>query len=116
MADTEKRYPIVDMENMSFSRDFKILMRILVGVDGVNSVARSLSTDQVGSLATGSMFNDIRFDASDAAPTFIGLHTTIDAETSDSNWLIYKFTYSGSDITHIRRQKGVWDDRASIFT
>ena len=57
---------------------------------------------------------DVRFDASDAAPTYIGLHLTNGAATTDPNWKIIKFTYSGSDTTRIQTAYGAWDNRASL--
>lgn len=59
--------------------------------------------------------SDIRFDANDAQPTYIGVHNTVNAETTSPDWTIYKFTYDGSDTTRIQKTKGVWDDRASLF-
>lgn len=58
----------------------------------------------------------IKFDASDAAPTYIGLNTNPDAADSDGSWTVYKFTYSGSDITEIRKKIGTWTGRAALFT
>ena len=60
-------------------------------------------------------YADIRFDPSDDAPTYIGLHTENGVATSDTNWKIYKFTYSGSNITRIQFAYGAWDDRATLF-
>lgn len=59
---------------------------------------------------------DTRFDANDAAPDYIGINSTSnDADTSGTNWLVYKFTYSGSDVTRIQRATGSWDGRAALF-
>lgn len=59
-------------------------------------------------------YMDIRFDVDDSAPNYIGLHTTLNAPTSDSFWKIYKFTYSGSNVTRIQSQTGVYDNRATL--
>jgi len=60
--------------------------------------------------------SDIRFDADDSAPNYIGLHQDTDANTStNKDWVIYKFTYSGSNVTRIQKTKGAWDDRATLF-
>lgn len=59
-------------------------------------------------------YSDIRFDVDDSAPTYIGLNVTNTAPTSNSDWKIYKFTYSGSNITRIQSQTGIWDNRASL--
>jgi len=61
-------------------------------------------------------YADIRFDADDSAPTYIGLNVTNDASTStDTGWKVYKFTYSGSNVTRIQLAYGAWDNRASLF-
>ena len=57
---------------------------------------------------------DVRFDADDSQPTYIGLHLTNGAATTDSNWKIIKFTYSGSNTTRIQTAYGAWDSRAAL--
>lgn len=59
-------------------------------------------------------FAEIRFDASDAAPNYIGLHAEAGAVTSDANWKVYRFFYSGSNVTGIRLGYGTWDDKAGL--
>ena len=59
-------------------------------------------------------FKDIRFDPDDNQPTYIGLNAE-GLDTSDGSWVIYKFTYSGSNATRIQSIVGVWDDRVSLF-
>ena len=59
-------------------------------------------------------WTDIRYDASDSQPNYIGLAST-DLSTSDDGWVIFKFTYSGSNVTRIQKTKGVWDNRTSLF-
>jgi len=62
------------------------------------------------------VYADIRFDADDTAPTYIGLHLLEDAPTSDTNWKIYKFTYgSGTAITRIQLAYASWDGRGGAF-
>ena len=61
------------------------------------------------------MARDILFDANDAQPNYIGLNANTAGATSAVGWIIYKFTYSGTDITRIQKIKGIWDDRASLF-
>jgi hypothetical protein len=58
---------------------------------------------------------DIRYDPNDTAPDYIGLHELTDAPTADPNWMIYKFTYSGTATTRTQKTKGSWDDRATLF-
>lgn len=59
---------------------------------------------------------DIMFDPNDSQPTYIGLNFKSGAATSDTTWVVYKFTYSGSNVTRIQKRESVsWDDRASAF-
>ena len=67
---------------------------------------------QLGDLA---FYCDIRFDASDAAPNYIGLHVTNGAATTDAEWKVLKFSYSGSDVTRIQTAYGAWDSRVGLF-
>lgn len=60
-------------------------------------------------------YADIRFDADDSAPDYVGLHVDNGASTTDEKWKIYKFTYSGSNVTRIQLAYGSWDNRASLF-
>jgi len=57
----------------------------------------------------------IKFDADDSAPIYIGLHDNPDATDTQVGWIIYKFTYSGSNVTQIVKKRGTWTDRASYF-
>jgi hypothetical protein len=59
-------------------------------------------------------YADVLFDENDLAPNYIGLAAS-PIETSSEGWVIYKFTYSGSNVTRIQKVKGVWDDRVSLF-
>jgi len=60
-------------------------------------------------------FADIQFDPNDSAPDYIGLHKTKGAADSLTDWKIYKFTYSGSNVTRIQLAYGSWTGRASLF-
>lgn len=66
---------------------------------------------QLGDLG---FYCDIRFDPDDSTPTYIGLHVTNGVATSDTNWKILKFTYSGSNVTRIQTAYGAWDNRATL--
>lgn len=61
------------------------------------------------------MGHDIRFDPSDAQPIYIGINQTNNEDTTAVNWVIYKFTYTGSDATRIQKASGSWDSRATLF-
>ena len=58
---------------------------------------------------------DIRFDADDSAPVYIGMHVTSGAAESDLEWKILKFSYSGTAVTRIQTAYGSWTDRGSLF-
>ena len=60
-------------------------------------------------------FADIQFDASDAAPIYIGMNVTRGASDAATDWKIYKFTYAGSDVTRIQLAYGAWSARAGLF-
>lgn len=66
-------------------------------------------------LADLGFYADIRFDADDSLPTYIGLNVTNGAATFASDWKIYKFTYNGSNTTRVQTAYGTWDDRATYF-
>lgn len=58
----------------------------------------------------------ILFDADDSAPTYIGINRDANAsQTTSQDWVIFKFTYSGSNVTQIIKKRGAWVDRASLF-
>lgn len=58
---------------------------------------------------------DIRFDPNDAAPIYVGLNTLNGQSTTNINWKIYKFTYSGSSVTRVQLAYGAWDSRVFLF-
>ena len=70
--------------------------------------------DEPAQRVSAANYKDIRFDPDDSQPTYIGLNAE-GLATSDGSWVIYKFTYSGSNATRIQSTVGVWDDRASLF-
>lgn len=60
-------------------------------------------------------FADIQFDPSDAVPIYIGMNVDKGASDAATTWKVYKFTYSGSDVTRIQLAYGSWTGRASLF-
>ena len=58
---------------------------------------------------------DIRFDTDDILPDYIGMHEDTNADLDSPDWIVYKFTYSGSAITRIQKAKGSWNNRATLF-
>jgi hypothetical protein len=60
-------------------------------------------------------YADVRFDPHDALPTYIGLNLENNASTGADDWKIYRFTYSGSNVTRIQVGYGSWDARTTTF-
>ena len=67
---------------------------------------------QIGDLG---FYADIMFDPNDSAPIYIGLNTTNGADASGSDWKVYKFTYSGSNVTRVQLAYGSWTGRVGLF-
>jgi len=86
---------------------------------GDNEVRKFVDTPQgqVAVFTDMPKAKDILFDANDSQPDYIGLNfITFTANTATANWVIYKFTYSGSNVTRIQKRENVaWDDRATLF-
>lgn len=61
------------------------------------------------------IWGDTRFDPDDSAPVYIGQHVDMGIATTNQEWKVQKFTYSGSAVTRIQLAYGSWDDRASLF-
>lgn len=66
-------------------------------------------------ITDSAFYSDIRFDADDSLPDYVGLHIQNGASTTDTEWKLYKFTYNGSNVTRIQVAYGSWDDRATYF-
>lgn len=57
----------------------------------------------------------VKFDTDDSAPIYIGVNADSTATDGATDWTLYKFTYSGSNVTQIVRKVGSWTDRATYF-
>lgn len=60
-------------------------------------------------------YKDIRYDYSGLFPLYVGYNTLTDADTSTSDWVLVKNTYSGINIVRKQYTSGAWDDRVSLF-
>jgi len=80
--------------------------------ENVADAHRVLPVDVAGNILDANL---IKFDASDAQPNYIGVNSDADALDGDTDWLIYKFTYSGSDVTIIQKKVGSWTGRVALF-
>lgn len=56
----------------------------------------------------------VKWDADSSTPTYIGTHTNPDATEGQSGWVIWKFTYSGTNKTAGEKRTGSWTNRASL--
>ena len=57
---------------------------------------------------------DIRYDADDSAPIYIGLAGKNKTPTNNPAWTVYKFTYNGTAVTRIQKVSNIsWDNRAT---
>ena len=81
----------------------------------MSTYSRPNINNQPPQLTDAAFYADIRFDPSDAQPTYIGLALTNGLATTDLNWKIYKFTYSGTAVTRVQLAYGAWDSRATYF-
>jgi hypothetical protein len=61
-------------------------------------------------------YNYFQFDPNDSAPNYIGFNENVDADNNSADWSIFKLTYSGSDVTSIKRKSGSWTDRVAVFS
>jgi hypothetical protein len=57
----------------------------------------------------------VKFDPDDSKPTYIGINKDADALDTASDWEVFEFTYSGDNITKIRKKTGSWTGRGSLF-
>lgn len=62
------------------------------------------------------MAHDVRYDPDESQPTYIGINSENGASTDSVGWVIYKFTYSGTNATRIQKANGTWDGRAALFS
>ena len=90
---------------------------IIHGYDKENKKFKKARVDSSGFLLTDAKpYNVILFDPNDSQPNYIGMNENKDALETDTDWVIYKFTYSGSNITKIEKAIGAWSNRTSLFS
>lgn len=56
-----------------------------------------------------------QFDPNDSAPNYIGKNIDASADDNQGDWVVYKFTYSGSNVTAINKRVGAWSARTGLF-
>lgn len=66
-------------------------------------------------IVDAAFYADIRYDADDSAPDYIGLHKTNGESQDSTDWKVYKFTYSGVNVTRVQLAYGSWTGRVALF-
>ena len=79
-----------------------------VTVSNLNDVTTQLEQSNI-------KYEAFQFDPNDDAPIYIGQNIDSDASDNDASWVIYKFTYSGANVTSLKKKIGSWTDRSSLF-
>ena len=51
----------------------------------------------------------------DDNPIYIGYHSELKPSEDNDDWFIYQYTWSGGNVTDIKRAEGSWTDRVAIF-
>jgi len=69
---------------------------------------------RIPQLVDQGFYAQIRFDADDSLPDYVGLHDVATGATTLTDWKIFKFTYVGGAVTRIQFLYGSWDGRAAL--
>lgn len=75
----------------------------------------NLSEVAAGVEANNPKYAAFQFDPNDSAPNYIGKNTDASADNNQGDWVVYKFTYSGSNVTAINKRVGAWSARTGLF-
>lgn len=79
----------------------------------IGSADLTVTMGDVEKLLAQNYWKEKRIEYNAGDPIYIGYHTTLGVATSDSNWYVFKLTWSSGDMV---RQQGPqvtsWDDRA----
>jgi len=71
------------------------------------------TADDLTTAIDGKSWKDTRIEYSSGNAEYVGKHETLNADTSDVEWWVRKFSYSGDDVVRIQGQITSWDDRTS---
>ena len=69
-------------------------------------------------LKRGNNAHRILFDPTSSRAEYVGMNTSKDADTTTTNWDIYRFIYStttSKDIVDIRKAGGAWSGRVALL-
>ena len=81
----------------------------------VNADDLTVTMADVEKLLAANYWKDARYEWSSGDLIYKGLHTTHKAATSDTNWYVWKFTWSGSDLERKEGPlTGSWDGKAAL--
>lgn len=58
----------------------------------------------------------VKFDWTSGNLDYKGVNANASAADGDTDWLIYKYTWDGSNLTVILKRTGSWTGRAALFS
>jgi len=74
--------------------------------------------DKVSERAINPNTHRVLYDPDDSRPDYIGLNTSVSADTATTGWNIFNFTYTtttSKDVTDIKKKGGTWSGRVALF-
>jgi hypothetical protein len=79
---------------------------------------RNRSQDDILKALEKTLFRSVKYAYDvDGDLEYKGFHRDFEADTADGFWEIVKYIYNGSkDLIDKQVTRGVWDNRASLFT
>jgi hypothetical protein len=92
-----------------------VILFLAVGVALASTYQAVVLNSRLVTTVDSAFYADIRYDASDAAPDYIGLNVTNGADTAGADWKVYKFSYTSSAVTRVQVAYGTWDGRVALF-
>jgi hypothetical protein len=90
---------------------FLIVIGLYVFGDHWSTQAQSISPDTVTIAKPGI----VKFDWTSGNLDYKGVNVNADASDDDTDWLIYKYTWVGSNPTKVQEKQGSWTLRATYF-
>ena len=71
--------------------------------------------DRMTIAVLGGYWRDQRFEYSSSNIVYKGVHELHNAATTDTGWQVWKYTWTGDDLTRVEGPlSGAWDSRASL--
>ena len=73
------------------------------------------TSDRESLVGLDSYWKDQQIEYSSGLPVYVGRHYRSGRPDGDENWAVWKFTYSGVDVTRLEGPiVGTWTDRATL--